>query len=100
MEYMKAKKLMLLCGIVSGAILIALTAVMSLGYDTLEHKGLGIYMMAVPIFMTVLAFVLGYIDITEKLDDGEVHYMVWRSCVFGGLMFAMTLVAIVAMIII
>jgi len=100
MEYTKAKKLMLVCGIATGAILIALTIVLSLRYDNLANKGLSIYMMAVPIFMTVLSFVLGYIDTTEKLDEDEVHYMVWRSFVFGGLMFVMTLVAIIAMIMI
>ena len=97
MDYLKAKKLMLICGIVSGAVLIALTIVLSMNYEELTDKGLSIYMMAVPIFMTVLAFVLGYIDITEDLDEGEIRYMMWRSKVFGGLMFIMTLIAIVAM---
>ena len=100
MDHVKSKNLMLVCGIATGAVLIALTVLLSMRYEGLTNKGLSIYMMAVPIFMTVLAFVLGYIDIDEKLDDGEVHYMVWRSCVFGGLMFIMTLVAIVAMIMI
>ncbi len=100
MEYTKAKRLMLVFGIATGAILIALTIFLSLRYDSIANKGLSIYMMAVPIFMTVLSFVLGYIDTTEDLDEGEIHYMVWRSFVFGGLMFVMTLVAIVAMIMI
>lgn len=87
------RKRMLALAVVTGAVLIAITILSALKYNSLDKSAWICYMMAVPIFMTVLAFVLGYIDINEKLDDDEVAYMVRRTYIFGGLMFVITLAA-------
>ena len=56
-----------------------------------------LYMMAVPIFMTVLAFAFGYLDINEKMDDDDITYMLRRTYIFGGVMFSITLIAELAL---
>ena len=91
------KKRMLILGIASAAILIGLTVLCALKLNTLEKSGMVLYMMAVPIFMTVLAFIFGYVDLKEGMDDDEIAYMLRRTYIFGGVMFAITLMAELAL---
>jgi hypothetical protein len=91
------KKRMLILGIVSAAILIGLTVLCALKFSTLEKSGMILYMMAVPIFMTVLAFVFGYVDLNERMDEDEITYMLRRTFIFGGVMFSITLIAELAL---
>lgn len=91
------KKRMLILGVASAAILIGLTVLCALKFSSLEKSGMILYMMAVPIFMTVLAFVFGYIDLNERMDEDEIAYMLRRTYIFGGVMFAITLVAELAL---
>lgn len=94
----KSKKQMLALAILSGIVLIALTAVAAIGYPEMMSKGLTVYMMAVPIFFTVLAFVLGYLDIGDDLTEGEIRYMKFRSYCFGGAMFVMSVIAVLVLV--
>lgn len=93
----EAKSKMLWAGILSVAILIVLTALAALGYSKLEDSGLVVYVMAVPIFMTGLAFALGYIDTNEDMDEEEIKYMLRRTFIFGGVMFIITLLAAIVL---
>ncbi len=93
----QVKKKMLLLTIASGAILIALTAAIALGYSSMKDSGLVIYMMAAPIILTVLAFVFGYLDVNEKMKDDDIEYIVHRTYIFGGVLFAITILVLVAL---
>ena len=91
------KKRMLILGFASAVILVGLTVLCALKFSTLEKSGMILYMMAVPIFMTVLAFAFGYLDINEKMDDDDITYMLRRTYIFGGVMFTITLIAELAL---
>jgi len=91
------KKKMLTLATATGAILIALTLYVAFGFDSVSNTGLVGYMMAVPIVMTVLSFAFGYKDINDDLSDEEVAYFAHRSYIFGGLIFVLSIIIILAM---
>lgn len=93
----KIKKKMLVLAIASAVILIALTAAIAIGYSSLKDSGLVIYMMAAPIILTALAFVFGYLDINEKMKDDDIEYIIHRTYIFGGILFAITVLVLVAL---
>lgn len=93
----KIKKKMLTLCIISTAVLIILTLIVGTGFSDLGDTGLVGYMMAAPIFLTALAFIFGYTDINEKMKDDDVEYIVHRTYIFGGLLFIITLLAIIAL---
>ena len=87
---------MLLLAAVSGIILIAFTIVAAIHCKTLVDSERVVYMMAVPIFMTILAFILGYMDINETQEEEEIDYMVRRTYTFGGILFVISLLVVIA----
>lgn len=93
----QVKKKMLLLAVASAVILIAATAATALGYSSLKDSGLVIYMMAVPIILTVLAFVFGYLDVNEKMKDDDIEYIIHRTYIFGGILFFITILVLVAL---
>ena len=93
----KIKKKMLVLAIASAVILIALTAAIAIEYSSLKDSGLVIYMMAAPIILTALAFVFGYLDINEKMKDDDIEYIIHRTYIFGGILFAITVLVLVAL---
>ena len=93
----KIKKKMLVLAIASAVILIALTAAIAIGYSSLKDSGLVIYMMAAPIILTALAFVFGYLDINEKMKDDDIEYIIHRTYIFGGILFFITILVLVAL---
>ncbi len=94
----KTRKRMLFLAMVAAVILIALTIIAGTAYTNLNKTGLVAYMMAAPIFLTVLAFVFGYLDVNEKMKDDEITYIVRRSYIFGGILFIITILVLVALI--
>ncbi len=91
------KKKMLFLAIISAVVLIVLTVVIAMSYTTMNDSGLVFYMMAAPIILTALAFVFGYLDINEKMKDDDISYMVHRSYIFGGVLFAISLLVLIAL---
>lgn len=91
------KKKMLILAVATAVILIALTVIAGTAYSDLNDTGLVAYMMAAPIFLTALAFVFGYLDINEKMKEDEITYIVHRTYIFGGILFIITLLVLVAL---
>lgn len=90
-----ARKQLLLYGVLSAAVLIGLTAAAVAGFPELTDKGLTVYITAVPIFFTVLAFYLGYRDVAEEgLSDSEIEGTARRAKIFGGVMFLLSVTAV------
>lgn len=96
-DVVQIKKKMLFLAIASVAVLIVLTVAIALSYNTANDSGLVFYMMAAPIILTALAFVFGYLDIDEKMKDDDISYMVHRSYIFGGILFAISLLVLIAL---
>jgi len=88
------RKLMLTLAIAVGVILSAFTAALVLLMNGITKQGFTIYVVIVPIFFSVFAFILSYIDMAEDSSEGEIAYYRKRGFVFGGLMSVMTFIVI------
>lgn len=86
--------------VATAAALLVFTGIAVAGTGSLGDLGLSVYILAVPIVFTVLAFALPAFDIEDGMPPKMVEYHRRSGFIFGGVMFAITAVAIAVMILV